>query len=443
MKPRNAAVAVAAAVCLLVSREALSQGSWEFLGPGIGYQPTALCVTEHAVYVGMAENEHYSGHGLFRYRFAEAQWDLLAFGGSRITGIAVWGAVDETLVVARYDDTPPGRSYIMRSTDGGATWTSTFESAYEYLRGMIQAPSDPLHLIVLDSTWYSTNGGGTWAFSHRVDTPANIHGAAFDPANANVAYMTLTTDVMAPLIEKTTDGGANWSRSCFPCLTLLSGVAVNRSRTDQVMAGQSVSTDAGATWAPREAPFLPWAACSPPWAPGAFFVAGFSPDLALYQVWETWNLGETWIETAAGLPEAPGPGPQMIDDVLIGANPAEPDLYVTLEGSGVWRWTLAGASVPVAGGTADAATLSIFPNPVTDALRVRVVLPQPAQVYLDLYDIRGRAVARLCEGFLAAGPHEMEWGHSALGGSWVVSGIYTLRLEAGPISQQRKVMLIK
>jgi hypothetical protein len=55
-----------------------------------------------------------------------------------------------------------------------------------------------------------------------------------------------------------------------------------------------------------------------------------------------------------------------------------------------------------------------------------------------MFDVLGREVAVLKDGFVEAGTHRV-----AFDGSGLASGIYFARLDAGAFSQTQKLMLLK
>ncbi|UCG63244.1 MAG: T9SS type A sorting domain-containing protein [Candidatus Zixiibacteriota bacterium] len=78
------------------------------------------------------------------------------------------------------------------------------------------------------------------------------------------------------------------------------------------------------------------------------------------------------------------------------------------------------------------------PNPFNPATIIWFSLPEPAQVNLNVYNIRGQKVATLASGQYSAGIHHVEWDASAQ-----TSGVYLYRLSAGDYSETRKMILIK
>jgi photosystem II stability/assembly factor-like uncharacterized protein len=429
---------LAAILCLASGATVLAQGTWEFLGPGVGYRPEALCVTDRAVYVGMT-NEDWSGLGLHRYRFAEGQWDLFAYGGSQITGVAVWGELDENIVLIRCTES---RSSVMRSMDGGQNWTVSLD-VYGLYRGLSQAPSDPSHLVMTDG-FYSTDGGQSWSFPPwSVCDGVENYDVGFDPSDADVVYRTGMNMIYANCICKSTDAGAHWDAVCLPCVAL--GIEVKRGHTNHVMGASGIvnrSTDAGATWSSRSAPFYAKVLCSPRWAAGSFFVAGGDTGALTYEVWQTWDLGETWAQCGDGLPDRPGSS-LFATSLFLEGHPTEPVLYAALEGSGVWRRTLSVESVPGTGGTDRGLAFSVYPNPTTNVVRIQLSLPRPEQVFLRLFDVRGRLVSTLREGTYPAGSYAFDWRGSGQGDGGVPSGIYYLRLETGGFRQERTIILVR
>lgn len=83
------------------------------------------------------------------------------------------------------------------------------------------------------------------------------------------------------------------------------------------------------------------------------------------------------------------------------------------------------------------------PSPVSADAILRFSMPRPAAVHLAVYDILGREVAVLAEGFLAAGAHERAWNGMDRRGRDAAPGVYYVRLVAGDYSQARKLVLVR
>ncbi|HIA29412.1 MAG TPA: T9SS type A sorting domain-containing protein, partial [Candidatus Marinimicrobia bacterium] len=61
-----------------------------------------------------------------------------------------------------------------------------------------------------------------------------------------------------------------------------------------------------------------------------------------------------------------------------------------------------------------------------------------SDVFLHIYDIRGRLVETLVAGELLSGDHAVQWDASDY-----ASGVYFVRLTAGESRQTRKMLLVK
>ena len=79
-----------------------------------------------------------------------------------------------------------------------------------------------------------------------------------------------------------------------------------------------------------------------------------------------------------------------------------------------------------------------FPNPFNPMTRIAYSLKVATQVSLTVYDLLGREVEVLVDGFQAAGRHEILFDASGL-----ASGIYAYKLRALGVSQTKKLMLAK
>ncbi len=79
-----------------------------------------------------------------------------------------------------------------------------------------------------------------------------------------------------------------------------------------------------------------------------------------------------------------------------------------------------------------------FPNPFNPTTTISFSLPEASRVHLAVYDLQGRLVAELVNGYRQAGLQEVTFDASDL-----ASGLYLYRLEAGEFSSNGKMMLMK
>lgn len=78
------------------------------------------------------------------------------------------------------------------------------------------------------------------------------------------------------------------------------------------------------------------------------------------------------------------------------------------------------------------------PNPFNPSTTIEFALPTAADITLEVYDVLGRRVATVVEGFHRAGRHQVEFD-----GSQLSSGTYFYRLTAPDFQESRKLQLIK
>jgi len=79
------------------------------------------------------------------------------------------------------------------------------------------------------------------------------------------------------------------------------------------------------------------------------------------------------------------------------------------------------------------------PNPFFSSTVFRYELEAPGHVMLGIYNAAGREVARVLDGPVAAGSHEVPWES----GRSLPSGVYFYRLQVGPFSQTRPLVLVR
>jgi flagellar hook assembly protein FlgD len=82
----------------------------------------------------------------------------------------------------------------------------------------------------------------------------------------------------------------------------------------------------------------------------------------------------------------------------------------------------------------------VQPNPFSSETTLRFVLPKAEEVTLTISDAQGREVVRRPLS-AAAGENVATWNGRSDTGSWLSSGVYTVRLQTTAGSVVRKVVL--
>lgn len=171
-----------------------------------------------------------SGNGVLKSTDRGQTWSVLASTlddpkFANVSAIAVNQANENELVVSTITDTNSGglASFILKSTDGGATWTQVF-SSNNRVQQVIAAQDDfNLQFASLNSTSIirSTDAGENWV---PVFTAANLHDddqvflrieMALAPSNNNRLYLALEIDENDrddSELYMTDDRGITWNR---------------------------------------------------------------------------------------------------------------------------------------------------------------------------------------------------------------------------------------
>ena len=83
------------------------------------------------------------------------------------------------------------------------------------------------------------------------------------------------------------------------------------------------------------------------------------------------------------------------------------------------------------------------PNPFNPRTRIPLLLPVPGLVRIGIFDLRGRQLAELHNGYLDAGSHTFLWEGADAGGAALPSGVYFCRVQASGRVLVRKMLLLK
>jgi hypothetical protein len=84
-----------------------------------------------------------------------------------------------------------------------------------------------------------------------------------------------------------------------------------------------------------------------------------------------------------------------------------------------------------------------YPNPFNPVATIRYDLPAGTEVQLLIYDLMGREVANLVDGYMEQGYHSIVWNARGADRRKLPSGIYIARLATPEYSKSIKMVLLK
>ena len=85
-----------------------------------------------------------------------------------------------------------------------------------------------------------------------------------------------------------------------------------------------------------------------------------------------------------------------------------------------------------------------YPNPFNPETKIALELPEPGQVKLEIYNIKGQKVKTLLDCYMVPGRSETLWNSKDNNGKRVSSGIYFYKLDVnGKTEKTKKMLLLK
>lgn len=84
-----------------------------------------------------------------------------------------------------------------------------------------------------------------------------------------------------------------------------------------------------------------------------------------------------------------------------------------------------------------------YPNPFNPITTLEYAIPEPVQVNISVFDLRGQVVRTLVNQSLTAGYWSVQWNGTDNYGRSVSSGIYLYRINAGSFTATKKLMFLK
>jgi len=341
---------------------------------------------------------------------------------------------------------------LLRSSNGGLDWVQEYEFPPVFGGYDIEFANDSIGFAYTDYSilYKSVDGGESWNLV--TDTLQNIYDISF--YKDSIGYLCLSHSspnyiTQTRYIYKTTDQGETWNRSYFEggglnqmvyydkiCCISKNECIVGAFEEDMFGGSSSLikTTDSGTTWNPLY--------INPAWPLDFEFIStmiGWSisgSDIVKTtdggMSWDTLQTFTNWDDRNTNFEFF-----NSKSSYLINLN----HIYSTDDG---WV-TYSIVDSIVTGINEQQITATEFmleqnyPNPFNPSTKISWQSPISSWQSIKLYDVIGREIETIAEGFYEAGIHSKSYIVNAA----LPSGIYFYQLKAGNFVQTKKMMLIK
>ncbi|MEO8512629.1 MAG: T9SS type A sorting domain-containing protein [Ignavibacteria bacterium] len=333
-------------------------------------------------------------------------------------------------------------SVVLRTSNGGANWTSSrypdstlvFNAIYflDSLTGFMSGYSGLIYK--------TTNAGNTWTNCY-IDTSYCSYLYLFPKnrfyfINSQTGFVCGGQIDIQGIIWRTTNGGDHWYTYCVASEPLydIKATTPNKiiSNGGDFEYGLStvISTDGGNSWnyelnniigkgssiayrTPREV-----------WVP-----LSFSQTFAVNI--DSGNIGTAWREI------------QTPDNRIINSTVFMTPTFGWSFGSGgsIYRYNTSVIGLSENGSENLPAEFEIhqnFPNPFNPSTTISYTLVNSGMVKIDIFDIGGKLIKELFNGYQPSGYHDINWNANDAS-----SGIYFCRVSGGPVNKTIKMLLVK
>jgi len=347
---------------------------------------------------------------------------------------------------------------ILKSTDGGNSWTKTYSSNY-LMKVLAINENIAVLLTGYDEIVITTNGGSDWT---TIDTDAEEDlndlyftdpnngiivgdmGVIIKTTNAGLDWSPITSGTAEYLysvcftdanngwtvgnngtILRTTDGGSTWNpqnsgttESLYDVYFVNSDIGYATYRYDESIL---VTTNGGAEWNSQEI------------YDGYYSVLSFMDNnnavlVYYYGILHTSDAGATWT------PQKIGTSNTLYAVSKVGNRWIAVGAYGTILKSSF-------GEVAVRDKNEIPTVFSLqqnYPNPFNPGTKINYSIPKESFVSLKVYDILGKEVVALINEEQPLGSYEVDFDASNLS-----AGVYFYKLQAGDFVQTRKMLLIK
>jgi photosystem II stability/assembly factor-like uncharacterized protein len=387
-----------------------------FVDPMKGWIATGAGSIHHSIDGGESWFEQYSNPSLY-FRSLMFADSLHGWAGTLVTSsvlLTTTNGGDDWTVVPNIPEPKPigicglwvassqviygvgaysGPARVIKSADGGTTWTSTdltptastlidvffFNELEGFIVGGRGSYPNDIHALVL----HTTDGGATW-HERYLGPRTGEWGWKISFPTRDTGYVSLERTQAPMHVLKTVDGGLSWSELSFPDYNE-QGIGFATPRVGWV-GGTSNPTfgtvDGGQTWS------VAW------WGQHVDRFQFLSPTLGFASGASVYKYS---------------------DDGTVAVKPIVPRPR----------------------------SLTASPNPFTPRTTIRYTLARSSPVELLVADPAGRVVRTLTHEFQAAGDHHIAWDGKGDDGRELPSGIYLYILHAGDQHELGKLVRVR
>ena len=444
---------------------------------GLVYKPGAILNNGNTIW--------FCGHEVASrntYSFVSTDGGTTFRTGSMVTGrtsnIVAYNAT--TALMATAD----GR--IIRTTDGGTTWTAVFTVSGGFFNG-IQLVGPDVVIAYGDGTTAgnpyfckSTDRGLTFAAIPRSELPTDLgvtlygyqgHGTCSDSYGSHAWFTLYGATATASYLAKTSDNGTTWTsvdmsitgtsgsngriRSIsFP--TERYGMAVN-------LIGEIFLTEnSGNLWVKVNTPNYPTDSLfvynvtgipeTRTFIAGGVIISKANPINKYYGTFITYDLGQTWTKIAApnsgqftGAFSSQAPGTTNFNDHIQGGLYLNENFGYALSHAGKVLKLGDGPVISVPDDLKDIINVpkdyvleQNYPNPFNPSTTIKFKLNKTEYVRLVIYDALGKEIRTLLDNNILPGDYSLVFNAQGLS-----SGVYFYTLKVGNAIETKKMVLMK
>ena len=380
-------------------------------------------------------------NGVFRSEDHGQSWDYVGFVERSINKVAA-GAKPGEWWVATYHDG------VHRSDDDGNTWTFLANPLHKSIIKdfYYDQPSKTFFVRYRwgDKVYYSQDEGETWnglEIPHEINENETV--LAITVADDGYLYVCVQEGIQPqePVLKfyRTQDLGKNWEEIPHPLpyrVPAESFVELFVDSTDRLWAANETrsldgklyyTNDGGQNWTlSLERPYFDFAAFLET-PDGSIWIADHEGTL------RSSDRGQAWQRNTDGL--------RHLDVHSLTLDSQTARIFAGTHGGSVYQTAVDLSVISIEDEKPDLAVFELraaYPNPFNLVATIGYALPRPSEVKIEVFDLLGRRVRVLENGFKPIGEYEV-----TLDATGLPSGVYFYTLSAGDFTQTRKIVVVR